>query len=109
MMQRIWNKRDNDEAFTLIELLIVIVVLGILAAIVIFGVGTFRSDSVNAACTADKKTVEIALEAYKAKTGAYPANNDFAALVTAGYLKSAPTSPEYTITFAGGTVSGTKC
>ena len=36
------NLRKDEGGFTLIELLIVIVVLGILAGIVVFGVGTFR-------------------------------------------------------------------
>ena len=37
--------------FTLVELLIVIVVLGILSGIVLFGVARFRSDATLAACS----------------------------------------------------------
>ena len=37
--------RKDEGGFTLIELLIVIVVLGVLAGIVVFGVGTFRQDA----------------------------------------------------------------
>ena len=44
MLQRIKQARETESGFTLIELLIVIVVLGILAGIVVFGVGTFRAD-----------------------------------------------------------------
>ena len=82
--------RDDDKGFTLIELLIVIVVLGILAGIVVFGVGTFRSDSTVAACKANLKTVSNASDAFTASspTGAFPAS--VAALVTAKYLKTAP-------------------
>ncbi len=93
MYQRLLTAREarrNEDGFTLIELLIVIVVLGILAGIVVFGVGTFRQDATAAACKADAKTVEVAAEAYNAKTGAYPAN--IATLVTANYMKAAPTS-----------------
>jgi general secretion pathway protein G len=82
--------RRNESGFTLIELLIVIVVLGILAAIVVFGVGTFREDAETAACEADAKTVSVAAEAYNAKEGGYPTDID--ALVDAGYMKTAPTS-----------------
>jgi prepilin-type N-terminal cleavage/methylation domain-containing protein len=78
--------RKQDGGFTLIELLIVIVVLGILAGIVVFGVSTFRQDATTAAKKADCKTVEVAAEAFNAKTGAYPAN--VAALITDGYLKA---------------------
>jgi prepilin-type N-terminal cleavage/methylation domain-containing protein len=46
-------RKNNDGGFTLVELLIVIVVLGVLASIVVFGVAKFREDSVLAACKAD--------------------------------------------------------
>ena len=82
--------RRNEAGFTLIELLIVIVVLGILAGIVVFGVGTFRSDANIAAKKADCKSVEVASEAFNAKEGVYPAGT--AALVADKYLKAAPAS-----------------
>jgi prepilin-type N-terminal cleavage/methylation domain-containing protein len=82
------NRKSGDEGFTLVELLIVIVVLGILSGIVAFGVARFRSDATNAACKADVATVAVAADAYDASTGAYPA--DVAALVTGQYLKSTP-------------------
>jgi prepilin-type N-terminal cleavage/methylation domain-containing protein len=78
----------REEGFTLIELLIVIVVLGILAGIVVFGVATFRADAETAACEADVKTVSVASDAFIARNGAPAAT--VAALVTAGYLKTAP-------------------
>jgi general secretion pathway protein G len=79
----------GDEGFTLVELLIVIVVLGILSGIVVFGVARFRTDAQNAACKADLATVSVAADAYDASTGTYPA--DVATLVTGQYLKSTPT------------------
>src|SRR3954471_13957297 len=59
------DARRNEAGFTLIELLIVIVVLGILAGIVVFGVGTFRQDATTAAHNADCKTVSVASEAFR--------------------------------------------
>lgn len=91
-----------DEGFTLIELLIVIVVLGILAGIVVFGVSTMRDDSVKAACHADMKQVATAAEAFNAKEGLYPASVDL--LVTAHYLRSVPDRTTYLVDYA---VSGT--
>ena len=87
---RLHNLRKDEGGFTLIELLIVIVVLGVLAGIVVFGVGTFRADSEAAAEAADCKTVSVAAEAFNAKTGGYPAS--VGALVTAKYIKSVPSS-----------------
>jgi prepilin-type N-terminal cleavage/methylation domain-containing protein len=46
LKQRLREARIADKGFTLIELLIVIVVLGILAGIVVFGVATFRAGGV---------------------------------------------------------------
>lgn len=88
----------EDEGFSLIELLIVIVVLGILGGIVVFGVGTFRADSSEAACNANVQQIKVGAQAYKAKTGSAPAN--VAALVPA-YLETSP-SDGRTYTIAAG-------
>jgi len=97
MYQRLLKSRQearrNEGGFTLIELLIVIVVLGILAAIVVFGVGTFRQDATDAAKAANCKTVNVAAEAYNAKVGNYPATLSLllpGGATPKGYLKSAP-------------------
>jgi general secretion pathway protein G len=100
-MQRARAARQDASGFTLIELLIVIVILGVLAGIVVFAVSAFNNDGVSAACKSDLKNVEIASEAYYAKStaGTYAAN--IAALVPT-YLKEAPTSTKYTISYTGG-------
>jgi len=104
MLHRI-RKLRADQGFTLIELLIVIVILGVLSGIVVFAVAAFNGNGKSAACKADKKNVEVAVEAYYAKTGAYPA--DIPALVPS-YLKEAPPTDNYTITVnaSTGAVSG---
>ncbi len=62
----------DDDGFTLIELLIVVVILGILAAIVVFAVQNLSGQSAQSACQSDVRTVESAAELYRAQTGAYP-------------------------------------
>lgn len=96
MIRKNWSEEAyGDGGFTLIELLIVIVVLGILAAIVIFSLTGVTGQSKTAACTADAKSVEIAADAYQAKNNTWPPSVD--ALVPS-YLHSPPlTSNGYTI------------
>lgn len=64
--------RRDERGFTLIELLIVIVILGILAGIVLFAVGGIQDRGTLSACRSDLKTIEVAVEAYRAKNGNYP-------------------------------------
>ncbi len=84
--------KKQDEGFTLIELLIVIVILGILAAVVVFAVGGITEDAEENACMAEKRAVETAIEAFRADRGNYP--TDIASLTNAtdGFLRS---DPEY--------------
>lgn len=56
----------------MIELLLVILILGILAGIVVFAVEGLTSSSGQASCGTDFKTVQTALEAYRAQMGNYP-------------------------------------
>jgi general secretion pathway protein G len=92
-----------DSGFTLIELLIVIVVLGILAAVVIFALSGVQGQSKQSACNADAKSVEVAAEAMHTQTGNWP--TQVSDLVPT-YLRTAPsTTNGYTIATSGGTVT----
>lgn len=97
MRQRLHAIRRSDSGFTLTELLIVIVILGVLTGVVVFAVGAFTDRGEVAACRADLATVQSAAEAYRAQ------NNDYApnatALVTGGYLKSLPPTANYTVAY----------
>jgi prepilin-type N-terminal cleavage/methylation domain-containing protein len=75
-MHRYIERAREEAGFTLIELLIVIVILGILAGVVVFSVGGITDRGNVAACKTDQSTVTVAVEAYRAKNGGYPANLD---------------------------------
>ena len=68
------NKNLIQKGFTLIELLVVIVILGVLAAVVVFAVGGITSKGKASSCEIEVRTVNTALQAYYAKTdpSAYP-------------------------------------
>jgi general secretion pathway protein G len=72
MIQRsLDKKRSGQGGFTLIELLIVIVILGILAAIVVLAIGGLKGTSQKAACNSEGQTIATAEDAYFATNNAY--------------------------------------
>jgi len=91
------RRKKKNAGFTLIELLIVIAILGILAIVVVLSVGGTTSSSKKQACTADRQTLTIALEAYHASYSGYP--SAMSDLVSKGFL----VAPSTSYTFAAGT------
>ena len=114
MINRIHRRkhaRDEEiNGFTLIEILIVIVVLGILAAVVIFALGGITGKSAVAACQADGSTVSTAISDFNNQNPGttLTASNYLADLTTKDadnnnqgpYLQSWPSnSPHYAFSY----------
>jgi len=66
-IHRMKHRRDDGgiNGFTMIEILIVIVVLGILSAVVIFALGGITGKTAQASCAADGSTVSTAMADFK--------------------------------------------
>ena len=95
---------EQDRGFTLVELLIVIVILGILATVTVFAVRGIADKGQTSACAADQKVLEVAVETFYANGGAAGSATE-AGLVTAQLIRSA--SSTYDIGGDGISVSAT--
>ena len=69
MENHIEVEEKQDKGFTLVELLIVIVILGILATVTVFAVRGITDQGKTSTCKADSKTLQTAYEAYVAQYG----------------------------------------
>lgn len=88
--------RTRMKGFTLVEILIVVVILGILAAIVVPQFTNASNEAVKGALSSQLQTINSQVELYRVRNqGAYPnfsgdANFGWNALVGGEYLKEAP-------------------
>jgi len=65
-------KKVGCKGFTLVELMIVVAIIGILAAIAIPQFAAYRTRSYNTAASADIRNLKTSLEAYFADQQQYP-------------------------------------
>jgi len=77
-MKKIENRKskiENVRAFTLIELLLVIAIIGVIAGFTLVVLKPVKAAQYKKVATAEMNHLETALENYKAKYGAYPPGN----------------------------------
>jgi prepilin-type N-terminal cleavage/methylation domain-containing protein len=99
---------ELESGFTLIELLIVIVVLGILAATVIFALSGVTSQSAQAACQSDARSYEVAAAAFQnspsnTSNTAAATTNDLITGAGGPYLHGAANNTAYVVGLTGDT------
>lgn len=67
------KRQPNSGGFTLVEMIVVVAVIGILASIVYANFGAARAAARDDIRKADIKSLQLAIEFYKAQNGRYPA------------------------------------
>jgi general secretion pathway protein G len=86
--------RPDERGFTLVELMVVIVIIGLLATIVIINVMPARDKGAVTKARADIARLEQGLDLYKLDKGSYPTGEEgLAALARTGIVKRLPNDP----------------
>lgn len=98
----------KERGFTIVELLIVIVVIGILAAIVIVAYNGIQNRAKTQSAQTSASAVQKKIESYNAATGNYPTATTYATYTTAldGQVESAITSSGIVLSTPTGSSTG---
>lgn len=96
--------RKTRKGFTLVEILIVVVILGILAAIVIPQFSNASEEAKTSSLASNLQSLRSQIELYKIKEGAYPAT--LQALEDDGYMRDVPAKDPFNVTWTYDDVTG---
>ncbi len=106
------KKASSDEGFTLLELIVVVAVLGILAAIAMQQFSLLRGRAIDAAMRSDLKNAALAMESYYGEFLAYPGSLSAIQLVgyrqTSGVTLTINVTTPSTFTLTAAKPNGTK-
>jgi general secretion pathway protein G len=94
--------RRSRHGFTLIEILIVVIILGILASIIIGLFGNSSKDAATGALKDNLRAIRSAIEVYNAQHGKYPGQATFESQMTLFTNSAGATSATRTGTFQYG-------
>ncbi len=72
IFQRDRRQREDDVGFTLVELMVVVLIIGILALVAVVSYGALTTRAAEAACLSNQRTLNGALEVYRSERGSIP-------------------------------------
>jgi general secretion pathway protein G len=89
-----FRRDDGEKGFTLVELMVVIVIIGLLATVVIINVLPATDKAAITKAKADVATLEQGVEMYRLNKLRYPSGSEgLKAITSEGYVKRLPKDP----------------
>lgn len=85
-----FRKKSDEKGFTLVELMVVVVIIGILASLAVFALGGQVDRAKKNKIEADLRIIDAAIELYYVEKGEYPNSLDD---LVGEYLKEEPVHP----------------
>jgi general secretion pathway protein G len=87
-------RKKREEGFTLVELMVVIVIIGLLATVVVINVAPATDKAAATKVEADISTLEQGVEMYRLSRMNYPSGSaGLQSLVAEGFIKRLPDDP----------------
>jgi general secretion pathway protein G len=85
--------RQREQGFTLVEMMVVLVIIGLLATVVIINVMPATERAARTRVQADLSTLEQAVEMYRLENLRYPTTDEGLAVLAPNYVRRLPNDP----------------